>query len=420
MLLIKNAIIVDPDSKLNGKKRDLLIANGEIVSIKSKIENAKAEILDAKGGCVSIGWLDLGIQVGDPGYEHRETLASACSAAAAGGFTALACQPNSLPVVHSKSEILYLRNHSDHNLVDLLPIGAVSQNCEGKDITEMFDMHYAGAIGFSDGKKPIQNGGLMMRALQYVKAFDGLVLNHPHDHSLSPSGQLHEGLVSTSLGMRGFPSIAEELMLQRDLNLLDYTNSRLHVSNISTAGSVALLKQAKTRGLSVTSSVAIMNLVEDDTALLDFGTNLKVLPPLREKTDINALKKGLKNGTIDLISSNHMPWEEEAKNLEFPYAKFGAIGLETTYALCNSQLSDSLSQEEMVKLLGHNPRSVLGLAIPKIEEGANANLTIFHPNKEWTYERKNIQSKSKNSPFIGRTFKGKVLGVVNKGHYRIL
>ncbi|MEM8906536.1 MAG: dihydroorotase, partial [Bacteroidota bacterium] len=267
MLLIKNATIVHPDSKLNGKKRDLLIAEGKIVHIKTKIEAPNAEILEAKGVCVSVGWLDLGVQVGDPGFEHRETLASASAAAAAGGFTAIACQPNAHPVVHSKSEVLYLRRHAAQELVDFYPIGAISQNCEGIDITEMYDMSEAGAIAFSDGQKPVQHAGLLMRALQYVKAFDGLIINHPHDKSLAPAGQMHEGTVSTSLGMRGFPTIAEELMLQRDLYLLEYTDSRLHAANISTAGAVAQLRKAKARGLALSSSVAVMNLIADDTAL---------------------------------------------------------------------------------------------------------------------------------------------------------
>lgn len=419
MLLIKNATIIDPDSKLNGKKRDLLIEKGKITQIKGNIPAGKATILEAKGACVSIGWLDLGVQVGDPGFEHRETLTSAAAAAMAGGFTAIACQPNSSPVIHSKSEVLYISNNTDRGLVDFHPIGAVSRDCAGQDITEMYDMHDSGAVAFSDGKKQIQDAGLMMRALQYVKAFDGLIINHPHDQTLSPNGQLHEGLMSTSLGMRGFPAIAEELMLQRDLYLLEYTESRLHVANISTAGAVKLMKKAKAQGLSITSSVAIMNLVLTDEALGDFDSNYKVLPPLREKSDVTALKKGLKDGTIDLINSNHIPWEEEMKNLEFPYAKFGAIGLETVYALCNTYLQDVLEQEDIVRLLAINPRGVLRLPIAKIEVGAIANLTIFHPKEEWTFTAKNIHSKSRNTPFIDQQFTGKVLGVVNKGQFKL-
>ena len=383
MLLIKGATIVEPGSKLNGKKRDILINKGLIESIKTKLNVPGAEVIEGKGLCVSIGWVDMGVQVGHPGYEHRETLDTAAKAAMAGGFTGIVCQPNSLPVVHSKSEVLYLKN-ARQEVVDFYPIGAISQNCGGEDITEMYDMHEAGAIAFSDGKKSIQNGGLMMRALQYVKAFDGLIVNHPHDKSLTLGAQMHEGTISTSLGMRGFPSIAEELMLQRDLYLLEYTDSRLHVANISTAGSVDLVKKAKAKGMSISSSVAIMNLIEDDSALMEFNTNFKVLPPLREKSDIKALKKGLKNGTIDIICSNHIPWEEEAKNLEFPYAKFGAIGMETTYALCNTSLGDEFSQEDIVQFLAYNPRKVLRLPIPKIAEKAPANLTVFHPKQKWT------------------------------------
>ncbi|MEM9823524.1 MAG: dihydroorotase, partial [Bacteroidota bacterium] len=270
-------------------------------------------------------------------------------------------------------------------------------------------------IAFSDGKKSLQNGGVMMRALQYVKAFDGLIMNHPDDHSLSAGAQMHEGRTSTSLGMRGIPAIAEELMLQRDIYLLEYTESRLHVANVSTRGAVDLLRTAKAKGLAITASVAIMNLVASDEALSHFDTHYKVLPPLREKEDIDALLEGLKDGTIDFIASNHMPWEKEAKDLEFPYAKFGAIGMETLYALCNTHLSDQLSHEDLVRLLALRSRDILGLPLPEIAEGADANLTLFHPKQKWIYHEKDIRSRSKNSPFIGQEFLGKVMAIINNG-----
>jgi dihydroorotase len=421
MLLIKNATIVEPSSKLNGRKRDILInKNGIIESIKANIQAPKAKIFDAKNACISIGWMDVGTQVGDPGFEHREDLQSVAQAAAAGGFTAIAPQPNTIPTIHSKSEVNYIKNKTENDLVDFYPIGAISRDCEGKDITEMYDMHESGAVAFSDGQKTMQNSGLMMRALQYVKAFDGLVMNHPQDAALASEGQMHEGMVSTSLGMKGIPSIAEELMVQRDLYLVEYSDSRLHLFNISTERSVELLKNAKSKGIDVTASVPVLNLIFDETAIAEFDPNYKVLPPLREKPDIRALKRGLKNGVISLITSNHTPLDEEAKNLEFPYADFGIIGLETAYALCNSYLSDVLKTEDIVSILAINPRKLFRLPVPTIKEGAKANLTIFNPNLEWTFAEKDIHSKSKNTPFIGKQFKGKVMGVVNNGKHQFV
>ncbi len=420
MLLIKNATIVDPTSKLNGKKRDILInKNGIIEAIKPTIKAKNEKIIDAKDAFVSIGWMDVGTQVGDPGFEHREDLQSVTKAAAAGGFTAIAPNPNTLPTIHSKSEVNYIKNKTDHGLVDFYPIGAVSRDCDGKDITEMYDMHDSGAVAFSDGQKTMQNSGLMMRALQYVKAFDGLVMNHPQDVALASEGQMHEGMVSTSLGMKGIPSIAEELMVQRDLYLAEYTDSRLHLTNISTERSVDLIKEAKANGINVSASVPVLNLIFDETAIAEFDSNYKVLPPLREKADIRALKRGIKNGTITLITSNHAPLDEEAKNLEFPYADFGIIGLETAYALCSTYLSDVLTTEDIVSILAINPRILLRLPMPSIKEGEQANLTIFNPNMEWTFTEKDIHSKSNNTPFVGKQFKGKVIGVVNNGKHQL-
>ena len=419
MLLIKNVTILDSRSKHHSKKRDLLIRNGKIESIKSKIDSPKAKVLDGSGAMVSIGWLDVGVQTGDPGFEHREDLRTVSAAAAAGGYTGIACWPNTSPTIHSKSEVLYLKNTAKNNLVDLFPIGAVSQNCKGVDITEMYDMHHAGAVAFSDGKKAIQNSGLMMRALQYVKAFEGTIINHPHNADIAGNGQMHEGKNSTSLGMKGIPRLAEELMVQRDIYLVEYTDSKLHFSNISSDTSEALIAAAKQKNLKVTSSVSILNLIFSDEKLTDFDTQFKVVPPLREARDIKALQKGLKNGTIDIITSNHRPVEEEGKNLEFFNADFGALGLQTTYSLYNTHLSKVIDAESFVEKVAIQPRQLLNIDLPVIEEGADANLTIFDPNHEWTFSKKDILSKSKNSPVIGMELKGKVLGVVNNGKSQI-
>lgn len=419
MLLIKNVTILDSRSKHHRKKRDILIRNGKIESIKTKIDAPKVKTLDVSGAMISIGWLDVGVQTGDPGYEHREDLRTVSAAAAAGGYTGIATLPNTSPSIHSKSEVLYLKNNAKNSLVDFFPIGAISKNCKGVDITEMYDMHHAGAVAFSDGKNAIQNSGLMMRALLYVKAFEGTVMNHPHDSDIAGSGQMHEGKNSTSLGMKGIPRLSEELMVQRDIYLAEYTDSKLHLSNISSATSEALIRAAKQKKLKITSSVSILNLIFSDEMLSDFDSQFKVIPPLREESDIKALQKGLVSGSIDIITSNHTPVEEEGKNLEFLNADFGALGLQTTYPLYNTHLTKTIEIEDFIEKVAIRPRQLLNIDLPEIEEGVAANLTIFDPNKEWTFTKKDILSKSKNSPIIGMQLKGKVLGVVNNGKIQL-
>ena len=411
--LIRQVRIISPDSPHNGKVKDILIHNGKIAQIANRIKDDKATVWQVDNAHVSPGFMDVGTQVGDPGFEHKEDLQSVARAAAAGGYTAVACTPNTHPVIDKKSEILYIRRQ--RGLVDFYPIGAVSAGCEGKEITEIYDMREAGAIAFSDGHKPLNDSGLMMRSLLYVKPFGGVIINQPLDAQLAHNGHLHEGKISTLLGMKGIPALAEELMLQRDLYLLEYTDSRLHVANVSCARSVNLIRQAKKRDLGVTASVNPMNLAFDHSDLTGFDTNMKVMPPLREKADIKALRKGLKDGTIDFISSNHTPEDEEGKKLEFVYARAGVIGLETTFAVSRSQLIKTLDIEELIDKLAIAPRRVFGLEIPKIAEGEPANLCLFDPDKNWTFTEKNIYSKSKNTPFIGHELQGKIWATFNNG-----
>ncbi|HFA49455.1 MAG TPA: dihydroorotase [Bacteroidetes bacterium] len=411
-LLIKNATFTDPASKYHGDKASIFIKNGKIERIGKRLKTSAAKVFDAGGAYVSPGWLDIGTKVGDPGFEHREDFRSVEKAAAAGGYTAIACLPNTSPAIHSKSEVLYVKNSAKNSLVDFLPIGAVSENCAGKDITEMYDMRAAGAVAFSDGKKPVQDSGLIMRALQYVQPFGGVILNQPLDHNVAQNGQLHEGVVSTSLGLRGIPAMAEELIVQRDIYLSEYTDSNLHLLNISTAESVRLVRLAKKKGLKVTASVAALNLAFTDGALHDFDSNFKVLPPLRSEKDRKALIAGLKDGTIDCIASNHTPMEAEVKELEFSYAKFGAIGLQTAFSLSLAALEKQLPLEDIVGKFAFGTRKVLGLPVPSISEGDEANLTLFDPGLEWTFHKKNILSKSKNTPLAGKKFKGKAIALV--------
>lgn len=414
MLLIKNARILDGTSE--SKPCDLLIRDGLIVEIAGQIAAPKgADVWDSPNLCVSPGWTDIGVQVCDPGYEHREDLSTVLAAAAAGGFTAIAGFANTDPALHSKSEVLYVKNKaaSLNTPVELYPIGAVSHQCDGKDLAELMDMHHAGAIAFSDGHRSVQDAGLLLRAIQYARAFDGLIFNKPNHKTVAAGGQMHEGVISTSLGLKGIPALAEELMVQRDLSLLEYAGGRLHIHLVSTAKSVALIRAAKKQGLQVTCSAAIANLCYTDEKMTTFDSHWKVLPPLRGAADVKALQDGLKDGTIDFICSNHTPWHEEAKNLEFPYADFGMTGLETAYSLAVQHLGKKLSENQLVDKLAITPRQILGLPIPEIKVGVAANLTVFDPEATWVYSEKTVRSKSKNSPFIGESLKGKVLGVVN-------
>jgi dihydroorotase len=411
-LLIKSAKIIDLTSVYHNQVHDVLIKSGRISEIAPSItEQDKIKTIKVEGLHLSPGWMDIGVQTGDPGLEHREDLQTVTAAAAAGGFTAIACQPNTVPVIQTQSDILYVRNQSRESVVDCYPLGAVSHDCKGEEITEMIDMTKAGAIGFTDGKHAIQHPGILLRALQYVKTFYGLIINQPLEATIASNGMLHEGIVSTSLGMKGIPSIAESLMVQRDLQLLEYTDSRLHLANISCAESVELVRQAKAKNLHVTASVPILNLIFDDTALEHFDSNLKVLPPLRSKSDRAALKAGLLDGTIDMISANHVPIEEEGKKLEFPYASFGAIGLETFYALYDTYLSEWYPIDWFVEMMTIVPRTLYALDPYKIEEQEKANMTLFLPKKEWKYDKG--FSRSKNSPFIGQQLSGQIIGVIN-------
>ncbi len=418
LLLIKNAHIFNGKSESN--PQDILIKDGRIAEIGVQIAAPKnAEVWQSEKLCVSPGWMDVGVQVCDPGYEHREDLRSALAASAAGGYTAIVCFANTSPALHSKSEILYIKNKAAglQSPVTVHPIGAISQGCEGKDLAELMDMHSAGALAFSDGNKAVQDAGLLLRAIRYVQSFNGLVFNEPYHKSIASGGQMHEGLMSTSLGLKGIPALAEELMVQRDLSLLEYAGGRLHIHLVSTAKSVDMIRAAKKAGKQVTCSVAVANLCFSDEKLADFDSNWKVLPPLRSPEDNKALLQGLADGSIDFICSNHIPWDEEAKNLEFPFADFGMTGLETCFALCRTFLGTSMGINDLVEKIACAPRRALGLPVPALKVGEPADLTVFDPDAEWVYAEKTMRSKSKNSPFVGETLRGKVIGVVNNGKH---
>jgi len=410
LILIKNATILSPQSKYHNSKKDILIKNGEIQKIASRITEAKAKLITSQNLHISLGWIDVGTSSGEPGFEHRESLDSLSQAAAAGGYTALAIFPNTQPVIDNKSSVQYILNSTKDHIVDYFPIGALSKNCQGEDITEMIDMTKNGAIAFSDGVLSVKSNGLLLRALEYIKSTDGVIIHRPEDHSISNGNDIHEGQVSTSLGLKASPSLSEFLTVERDIQLATYAESKLLVHGISAKESVEKLVSNKSKN--ITCSVNYLNLCLTEEAIQTFDTNCKVSPPLRHQSDKDALIKALNTGTIDIIASNHIPLEEELKKKEFVYAEAGAIGLQTCFSGILSH-AQNIKLDKVINCLTIKARKVLGISIPEIEIGAVANLTLFDPEEEWVYDNSTNLSKSKNSPFWNQNMKGKVIGIVN-------
>lgn len=410
-ILIKSCIITDPSSEHNGKTADVLLEGGKIVKIGSNLKADNASVLDGEGKYLAPGFFDMHANLGELGVETKEDFISGSKAAAAGGFTGIGVMPNTEPAADSKSQIEYLKNRAKGLLVDIYPYGTISQKKEGKDLAEMFDMKSSGAIAFSDGNAPVQDAGLMERALLYAKGFNALVISYPEDKSLAGKAKMNEGAMSTYLGMKGIPNIAEELMVVRDLYLAEYTNAPIHFTTISTAHAVELIRQAKEKGIKVTCDVSAHHLVLTEESLIDFDSNYKVKPPLRTKTDVEALLKGIADGTIDAVVSQHTPQEIEFKQVEFEIASYGMLGLQTVLPLL---LKAGLKPAQIVEILCVKPRKILNLEVPQVKEEQEANLVLFDES-EWDYTLENNYSKSKNSPFIGQKLKGKVWATINKG-----
>lgn len=414
-LLIRAAKIIDPNSKHHQKVVDILIEKGTINEIGKNLKAPKsAQVIEEKGLHVAPGLFDLHANFKDPGFEWKEDLRTGMEAAAKGGFTGVVSMPTTLPIVDTKAQVEYVRKMSSGTAVSVHPAGSVTKSLNGMELTEMFDMSRSGAVAFTDDKNSIQHAGVMKLALLYTKNFGGIIMNQANDKSISSDGHMNEGVISTTLGLKGIPSLAEDLMISRDIKLVEYTGGRLHFSCISTAKSVELIRAAKKKGLSITADVAIHNLVLDETACNGFDTRYKVNPALRTQKDIKALIKGLKDGTIDAICTDHTPEDIEHKKVEFDNASFGIIGLQTAFSLA-CQLEKELGLEGIIKKMAINPRKLLGLESPEINTGNTANLCLFNPTTDWVLEEADIVSKSKNSPFIGKTLKGKMIGVVNNG-----
>ncbi len=417
-LLIKQATIVDSTSPHNGKVMDVLIEKGVITQIKKSITPEKGiKTIETEGLHISAGWLDMQVNFCDPGYEHKETLDNGLRSAAKGGFTSICLMSGTNPPLHNKAQIEYVVNRSKDNLIDVLPIGTLSHNQEGNDLSEMYDMKLSGAVAFSDYKKTTKDAGLILRALQYSDNINSFIITHCDDKTISHEGLVNEGVTSTKLGLKGIPALAEEIMLQRNIQILEYTGGKMHIPTISTRGSVELIKKAKSKKLNITCGVAAYNLLLEETELEGFDTNFKVNPPLRTKEDIDALKKGIADGTIDVIVSDHNPQDIESKDLEFDLADNGMIGLESCFGVLNSALSSKVSIENIIDTLTKNPRSILRIPEVSIKEGAEANLTLFNPSKKYVFERSHIVSSNKNSGFIGKELRGTVIGVINNNTY---
>ena len=405
---ITQATLLDGSNPHHGKQVDIRIEKGIITEIASTLEAKKNEdLINFENLSVSPGWFDSSVSIGEPGYEERETIKNGLLVAAKSGFTGIALNPNSYPVPDTSSSIAFLENKAANNAVQLYPIGALTQKAEGVDLAELYDMQQAGAVAFGDYQHAIKNPNLLKIALQYTQGFNGLVLSFPQEDDLIIKGMANEGETAIKLGLKGMPALAEHLQIARDLYILEYTGGKLHIPTISTAQSVALIKDAKAKGLDVTCSVAITNLFFTDAALEDFDTRYKVTPPLRNEADREALVAGIKDGTIDMVTSDHNPLDIEQKKLEFDHAKFGTIAQEATLGA----LLTLVSEKKALQLLTAG-RKRFTQTTSKIEVGQPANLSLFTTKGSNTFTKEMILSKSKNAAFLGAKLKGKVYGII--------
>jgi len=426
-VLLRSVTIMHKASPHHLKKVDMLIRDGIIERITPAGQGGEFEdetrVVHAEGKYISVGWFDMQAHFGDPGQEQKEDLFTGAAAAAAGGFTGVAVVPNTEPVIQTKNDIHYLKQDNGQPL-NIYPLAAITRNARGEELTEMIDLFHAGATAFSDGTQPLWHTQVMLKALQYMQKLDTLLINRPEDQHLTRFGDMNEGLQSTILGLKGMPVLGETLAIERDLRLLEYVVElnvgalpRLHFSNISAEASVALLRQAKQRGLPVSCDVAAHHLVFTDENLANFDTNLRVNPPLRTKEDQMALITGLQDGTIDVIVSSHQPHDEEQKKCEFDLAAFGMIGLQTVFPIINSVLTKDLPLEFLLEKITKVPRNLLRLDIPEIQEGAMADLTLFDPEARWLLHQQTNRSRSRNSPFWGKELKGRVYGTFYRDKY---
>ncbi len=409
-VLIKSATIIDKSSPFHLQKKDISIKNGVIVKIANSIKKTDSiNEIDLKNLHVSQGWFDSSVCFGEPGYEERETIENGLRTASKSGFTAVAVNPYTYPVVDNKSAIEFIKNKATGNATELYPIGNLTKGGESKDMAELFDMQNSGAIAFGDYNKPVSNANLLKIALQYAQIFDGLILSFPQDNSIAGNGLVNEEKNSTKLGLVGIPALSEEMQIARDLFILEYSGGKLHIPTISTVKSVKLIKDAKKKGLNVTCSVTAHHLILTDDELVDFDSNTKVLPPLRTSKDNKALIKGLRNGVIDMITSDHNPIDIEHKKVEYSNAKYGTIGLESLFGALNK----SVGLEILIECLTTKPRNRFNIGGSCIKEGEIANITLFNPESEYNFTAENVISASKNAIFINKKLNGIVYGIIS-------
>jgi dihydroorotase len=407
-ILLKSATIIDNQSEYHLQQKDILIENNTFIKIADNIDCPNdCEVISIENLHVSNGWFDTSVSFGEPGYEERETISHGLSVAAKSGFTDIALNSNTQPFIDTKAAVSFVKTQAALNATKLHPIASLTQGSKGTEMAELYDMKSAGSIAFGDYNKPICNDNLMKVSLQYAQNFDGLVLSFPHNNAIAGDGIAHEGMNSTRLGLKGIPSLAEELQISRDVFLLEYTGGKLHIPTISTAKSVDLIKAAKEKGLQITCSVSVHHLVLTDDELSNFNGNVKVKPPLRTQSDIDALLAGVKDGTIDCITSDHNPIDIENKKVEFDNAEYGTVGLESLF----TQLNKVLDLEVLIEAITAKPRKIFGLDNLSISEGNQASISIFSPQDESEFTEDSILSTSKNSVFIGKKGLGKVFGI---------
>ena len=419
-ILLKNARIIEP-TKGRDIVANILIVDGMIEKIASRIHSGKSvQEFELDGKLVAPGFIDMHVHLREPGFEHKDTIETGLAAAASGGFTAVCCMPNTNPPIDDASVVKFIKEQSKKvlgGLIDVYPVAAATKGREGKELSPMMELAEAGAVAFSDDGSPIENAELMRRAMEYADMINKIIIQHPEDRSLTKGGVMNEGFVSTSLGLPPIPGIAEEIVIERDIRLAEVLKTRYHAAHISTAGSVEIIRNAKKKNLRITCEVTPHHFTLTDEAVRSFDTNTKMNPPLRTEEDITAIKDGLKDGTIDVIATDHAPHSFDEKEVEFLAAPFGIIGLETVIGLAIAQLvvPKILSISQLIEKMSVNPRKILNLPPIKIEEGEKANITIIDMDKKWDVNTNEFKSKAKNSPFDSWKLTGKSYGIINNG-----